>query len=99
RRPRAQAFPCTPLFRAVDEGVEAQLARISQRPPDPLAGAGPQRQAVAVVDLRAPVPGHAAVVLADLEHAGAGGDAQPLDLPARVDRKSTRLNSSHVKIS
>ena len=70
----------------VGEHVEAQVFGIAQRPPDPFAAAGPHRQAVGVVDLRAPVPVHAAVVLADLVHAGARAQAEALDGLARVQR-------------
>jgi hypothetical protein len=82
---------------AVHEHVEAQVARVQQRPPDPFAAAGPQRQAVGVVDFRAPVPGHAAVVLAHLVHAGARGDAEPLDRLARVQR-AVDVHQQHVAI-
>ena len=40
-------------------------------------------EAVGIVDLLAPLVGDAALVLAEPEHAGHGGDAQPLDRLAR----------------
>ena len=39
----------------VEVGIEMHLRRIGQRPPDPLARSGPHRQAVGVMDLRAPI--------------------------------------------
>src|SRR5690606_39731996 len=58
------------------------------------------------VDLVLAAAGHVLRVLdqlADVVHAGVGGgvDLQQVDVAAGVDgdRKSTRLNSSHVKIS
>ncbi len=49
------------------------------------------------MNLRAPVPIHAAVVFAHLVHAGAGRDAQPLDRLARVKR-AVDVHQQHVAI-
>jgi hypothetical protein len=56
----------------------------------------PHRQAVGIVDLRAPVVGHAFVVLAVLEHAGAGCQAQALDGLARVQG---RIHVHHQRVA
>ncbi len=71
----------------VEVGIDLKMRRVGKRPPDPLSDAGVHLQAVRVVDLRAPVVGHAVVVLPDQIHAGARRDAQPLDPTARVERE------------
>ncbi len=59
------------------EAVDLHLGWIDQWPPQPLALAGPQRQAVAVMDFRAPVGGFLPFVFAVPVHAGQRRDAQP----------------------
>ena len=61
-------------------------ARIAERPPDPLALARAHREPVGIVDLRPPVVGHAAIVLAALIHARQRRDAEAADRFARIDR-------------
>lgn len=49
------------------------------------------------MDLRAPVPGHTAVVLADLVHAGARRDAKPFDGLARIQRH-VHVHQQHIAV-
>src|SRR5690606_40584212 len=90
--PRPPLFPYTPLFRSPPSGSVSPLRAPlpsplpgGQVPVDPLVGPGAADGVVLVV-LRVvgPVQGALHVAAGLLEH---------------VDRKSTRLNSSHVKIS
>src|SRR5207253_3752018 len=85
--PAPSLFPYTTLFRS---GLHA---RVRERP----AGNG----ALRARDLRAPGPAGRAALVADAERDAGGGAGRRLALAARTgqDRKSTRLNSSHVAIS
>src|SRR3712207_7899778 len=86
RPPRSPLFPYTPLFRSGDDGGERAVGR-------------------AVAAEAAGVPGEGGRA----DHPGDGGEAaapthpSPARLcaarPVAVDRKSTRLNSSHANIS
>src|SRR5207302_8148193 len=91
--PSSTLFPYTTLFRSVAEealhvGIGARRVVgtlvVQLTLEDELYGLG--------VEWRAVVERH---VRAELERVG---EAVPRDVP-RLDRKSTRLNSSHVKIS
>src|SRR3712207_9251063 len=96
RPPRSTLFPYTTLFRSVDVGVAEEIRQTLERV---LAGAAdhPEQQEerhhrgheVGVRDL--PSPAVVAVGAALLDAAD--------DDRARLDRKSTRLNSSHANIS
>src|SRR5690606_40381976 len=97
-RRNSPPFPYTTLFRA---GPARPRRRVAVRPAEPLGAlpqardevAGAERQAA----LRLPV---GLVADAQLDGVDPGGDGQLVhDRFERVDRKSTRLNSSHVKIS
>src|SRR5690606_40751468 len=98
RHPRGSTlFPYTTLFRSFDDLLKAAHRLFPRDVPARLAGErfrdeeGLRKEA-----LDAPGPGHDDLVLVgELVHAQDGDDV--LELP--VDRKSTRLNSSHVKIS
>ncbi len=61
-----------------------QLPGVRERAPDPLAGAGPHRQAVGIVNFRAPIVRPAPIVLAVEEHAGERRHTQALDRLARI---------------
>src|SRR5690242_21057268 len=91
RPPRSTLFPYTTLFRsqvhgdAVERGERLELVPL-------------------VVDVDAPVGEHAVNVArehADAPRAGGeiGGDTRRSHQTTRADRKSTRLNSSHMSIS
>ena len=67
--------------------IEAHPARVGKRPPDPLPLAGPEREAVRIVDLWTPVAVWNALAAAALKvHAGERRCADPLDDPAWIDR-------------
>src|SRR5919108_275382 len=68
---------------AIDERVRGHAPRIVERPPNALTAAGPNGQAVGIVDLRPPIGGQLAVVLAVPEHAGEWRHAEALDVLAR----------------
>src|SRR3712207_9491420 len=96
RPPRSTLFPYTTLFRSVAErdaavlGVE-ELERVLHAQLAQLLGdrGGAQVQVPLVAR---------ALVEVDAAH-GAQGVRVPRRHPHRVDRKSTRLNSSHANIS
>src|SRR3712207_8466782 len=84
RPPRSTLFPYTTLFRS-DRGLGGHRASVPRRP-----GPDHPRSSRAVIPNSEPVPaGH---------RAGGGRGASVRDDDA-VDRKSTRLNSSHANIS
>src|SRR3712207_8920239 len=90
RPPRSARFPYTTLFRSA--GADRGLQRLGERVarPDLL-----RRDAVALRDARD-------VEARQVEPGGAGDVLQrgePLQDRVLVDRKSTRLNSSHANIS
>src|SRR5690606_41029314 len=99
RPPRAPPSPSTTLFRSDVGAVPALLGRLRRRTPHvPALHGVPDHQP------------HAVPVLPPLPEPRRGvgdehGPGTPLQLdggvapPAPVDRKSTRLNSSHVKTS
>src|SRR5262249_7922811 len=68
----------------IGETIDPHGCWIGQWSPDPLATSGPELQPVGVVNLGAPVLRKAVIVLAAEEHTGAGSDAEPLDLLARI---------------
>src|SRR5690606_41545834 len=88
--PVTSVNPYTTLFRSAGAAVGR-------------AGAEERRPELALHLRRHPLPvvdhpdQHAGLVVLDLQRDARGG--APLEGIARVDRKSTRLNSSHVKIS
>src|SRR5690606_42150486 len=81
--PRSTLFPYTTLFRSVVELVARLLHRLG-------------RDVVAVMDLALLV--HPAIQLLRIGRGGEGEGQRSSDGDGG-DRKSTRLNSSHVKIS
>src|SRR5690606_42055341 len=88
--PTATAFPYTPLFRSLAErlnalGKEARQAFLDRFRRRP-------------ADLTAEEEGDAIEFVDQLE-AKVSEPAEPEAADEEVDRKSTRLNSSHVKIS
>src|SRR5690606_41177240 len=93
RRTRSTLFPYTTLFRSVRVLEGTGLAR--------LAGAG--KVASAVLADGTELPADLVIVgigiLPDTDLAEAAGIALENGIRADEDRKSTRLNSSHVKIS
>src|SRR5690606_41409052 len=86
RSPRSSLFPYTTFFRSVADRVRGALAHAPEIAGSDLPGPGDTREHVVRV---LPVDEEASAVLA-------GPCLDPV--PGR-DRKSTRLNSSHVKIS
>src|SRR5690606_41863232 len=94
--PTAPLVPYTTLFRSVDRvDLGAQVLRVE------IGRTGP----VVRGPLCGQVEGDLRVVVGDEHTAGDvddGGHADPagvVRVPSEVNRKSTRLNSSHVKIS
>src|SRR5690606_40878942 len=94
RPPRPTLFPYTPLFRSrlgTGDRLPEQGGQVGATPADP----GILRPAQAVL------PGRPRVQAA--QHVQQRGGVRPARLgrvtPVDEDRKSTRLNSSHVKIS
>src|SRR5256885_8651912 len=87
RPPRSTLFPYTTLFRShhLDGAAPAHLHMLGQ------------------VHLAHPalaqLPEHVVAIGDDLADQVAGGRRGPQRLPERRDRKSTRLNSSHLVIS
>src|SRR5690606_41877704 len=91
-RPRpATSFPSTTLFRS--RGVHAPLERTAERSP------APRRQVQLPLIAHAIAARVAAAVRGQVGVAVSLPRIHPGKVPARTDRKSTRLNSSHVKIS
>src|SRR5690606_40769628 len=93
RPPRVAPFPYTTLFRSATAGLPGVVDAVQPRNVDQRLGPGLRRVAG-----RACRPG--------LRHRGDGAAADDVDHAAGArgaargeDRKSTRLNSSHVKIS
>ena len=78
-----QAEPARVL---VAEGGDAQILRVEQRTPDPLALPGLHLETVAVVDLRPEIVEAAPPVLPEEEHAGQRRHAELADVAARIDR-------------
>src|SRR3712207_6947661 len=85
RPPRSTLFPYTTLFRSVGKLVVAVQV-------------GGQRLAVCVAPPR-DLQGGGGVVGPPLRERVAGQRCCPVEPLRRVDRKSTRLNSSHANIS
>src|SRR3712207_8645980 len=88
RPPRSTLFPYTTLFRSLAEEVDEALLRVGESPEE--------REAVGGLAAECAEPagdvGEAGVAADPVDHPGN-------DLVAVVDRKSTRLNSSHANIS
>src|SRR5438874_9870109 len=82
--PTSTLFPYTTLFRSLEDLRSLLFRR------DHYAGARPRDAAVAAVGVDAEV---------QRRHARQVADALGHELVERKDRKSTRLNSSHVEIS
>src|SRR3546814_14615193 len=77
----------------VEEGGGDYPLGVVERPPDALAAAGPQREAVGIVDLRAPVHAVGPVAFGVKVHRGERREAAALDRLAQEegffeDRKS-----------
>src|SRR5690606_42075347 len=87
--PRSTPFPYTTLFRSADPQHRARLLRV-------LVDHQPAR----LGDRRGALVDDAGVVGGEVDAAVAGAATEAV-VPERAvqDRKSTRLNSSHVKIS
>src|SRR3712207_7041854 len=85
RPPRSTLFPYTTLFRSANGGGAGE-----QSEPGGVEVAAP----VAVAECRAGHQQHG-----EAEVVGVDGPLQLLDRCAQIDRKSTRLNSSHANIS
>src|SRR3712207_9566681 len=96
RPPRSTLFPYTTLFRSQPHPREVRPDRVAhQRPVDEcLAGA-----AVARGDARLAGGGLRAHSCSWLTTLYAYDSTSPGDTAIRLDRKSTRLNSSHANIS
>src|SRR3712207_9079543 len=96
RPPRSPLFPYTTLFRSrvlgVGERAEQARPQAGLRPAAELARGG-----VGLAEPRGQgVPGRQGAA----GEAGVGGEPEDgVQAPARGDRKSTRLNSSHANIS
>src|SRR3712207_7559687 len=86
RPPRSTLFPYTTLFRS----ALGAAPRLTRPRPDPRDRAGVRAARGALL-----APAHA------LRRGGRAGELRALPLPhrAELDRKSTRLNSSHANIS
>src|SRR3712207_8740670 len=87
RPPRSTLFPYTTLFRSVDDHANSVFAMLRQSPDG--------RSFILAVSNMTPVPRMSyriGVPAAGLWH-------EILNTDAGVDRKSTRLNSSHANIS
>jgi hypothetical protein len=69
----------------VEVRADARRGGIAQRPPDPFALAGADRQPVGVVDLGSPVVREAPIVLAALVHACQRRNPKAADCLARID--------------
>src|SRR5690606_40851045 len=96
RPPRSTLFPYTTLFRSLAAGeLEVELRGVGGVVGRVLVEAGEPAEALLLgrlpEDHRAEDGAHGA--------RGEGGSDDDAAAPAGVDRKSTRLNSSHVKIS
>src|SRR5688572_32343137 len=88
RPPRSTLFPYTTLFRSEEVG------RYQHRRHDPLDGLGE-----ALVDLRAPVGVVDRLQVGHLLGGKRAAESAAAELLDELDRKSTRLNSSHSQIS
>src|SRR3989442_6810166 len=88
RPPRSTLFPYPPLFRSDRDGVELELP-CQDRNVDP-------GQQIAV---HAVARGFERPRQDDLHHERCEGAGALASFVVQVDRKSTRLNSSHVRIS
>src|SRR5207249_10540324 len=82
--PSPTPFPYTTLFRSPREVLDPEALRVLRRPSLPPEGH------LRFVESDGPCPAR--------DHVGLG-DRQDQRGPLREDRKSTRLNSSHVSIS
>src|SRR5690606_40826348 len=97
--PRPPLFPYTTLFRSPHAGLDAVMQQhILVMPEQRLEllrerRVGELRPGLEVVHHLAQEPGPAVAAAADHHTGRAGFAARPL----HIDRKSTRLNSSHVK--
>src|SRR5690606_41577727 len=92
RPPRAAPFPYTTLFRSgvrrtVDEELDRDVALVLR----PVRSAGVDDAAFSFRDLQEP--------RVQFERQDTAEDIHDMGAEGERDRKSTRLNSSHVKIS
>src|SRR3712207_8146964 len=94
RPPRSTLFPYTTLFRSVAALEPGALARPRDRAHPALAGRDREGHA-----RRDRVAEDRGVVRAPREALGPGESPAPGVLRLLLDRKSTRLNSSHANIS
>ncbi len=78
----------------VGEAARNRLGRVAQRAPQPLALAGQQGEAVAVMDLRAPVGRLLPIAFAIPVHRGERCDADPLDAAAKLNRHADVLDDA-----
>src|SRR5690606_39928213 len=90
--PGAPLFPYTPLFRSLLPPVSGGAATLT----DSFQPAAVVPGVVALVLVLVNLRGDAAMWAAGLV---AAAGVWAIDIAQRIDRKSTRLNSSHVKIS
>src|SRR5256885_7845978 len=95
RPPRSTLFPYTPLSRSTDGAASNdRLDVLNEMRMAALLAKGLQRDATTL-------PAHRALQMATLNAARALGLEQRIGslAPGKADRKSTRLNSSHLVIS
>src|SRR5690606_41482962 len=96
RSPTPPLFPYTTLFRSPASPAPAEPAYLHPHPSSP----GPQDpDGTPDKTTDAPCPACAPYLLPKLIRRDRATDRHPQHLRLRRDRKSTRLNSSHVKIS
>ena len=76
----------------VNKRIYPQGARIDQWPPQPFALPVQDRQPVRIVNFRAPVISHTAIILTGLVHTGQWRDPHPLNGFSRVYR---RIHAHH----
>src|SRR5215207_3902111 len=69
----------------VGKGRGGRAGRVVERAPDALAGAGPQRQAVGIVDLRPPIDGRLLLGLREPEHGRQRRDAETGEVAPEVE--------------
>src|SRR5207249_10235983 len=97
--PCSSLFPYTTLFRSFSVGC---LARCGEAEPDRLSlrrdGAVAEPSSSALATWRAVHPGERPIVVPVVQRVRARTALHPPGARDRQDRKSTRLNSSHVSI-
>lgn len=79
----------------IQEGIDPNIVRVQQRPPNPFVGMGPQRQPIRVVNLRAEIVSHAPIILTVLEHGGHRRNAQAFNRLAR-EQMGFNLHHRHI---